>query len=274
MAPRNFDYPMPQEGRMAKSYLWAVEKDARELRKQLKDSDNLPGWVQSKIVTAQDRIQTVNRYMGHKIARLENDVSTAVDNPSKEMILGALVLGGLGYWLYTRRKAETRVPIDVSTLERPPPEFQPSSGQAVSKARRAAAAEASNVVDITPMVQPPAVQAPSWWAEYSAATPGPNSWSETIPVFKGMVAEDPARAQAMLSELQSEYDVRGPDALRLDQYTTLIALSAAHGIEADWPRPATLDEQIAKTNGGGEGLVTLITLAVGTGVLYYVLTRG
>jgi hypothetical protein len=65
---RNFDYPMAYEGKMAKSYLWAIEKDARALRQQLQDDDDLPGWVQAKIVTAQDRIGTVNRYMGHKIA--------------------------------------------------------------------------------------------------------------------------------------------------------------------------------------------------------------
>lgn len=68
---RNFDYPMPQEGRMAKSYLWSIEQDARQLRKQLEDGDDLPGWVQAKIVTAQDRMQTVNRYLSHKIARAE-----------------------------------------------------------------------------------------------------------------------------------------------------------------------------------------------------------
>jgi hypothetical protein len=87
---RNFDYPMPQEGRMAKSYLWAIEKDARELRKQLQDSDNLPGWVSAKIVTAQDRIQTVNRYMGHKIARETSGY--AKTNPNAG-VAGLLVLG-------------------------------------------------------------------------------------------------------------------------------------------------------------------------------------
>lgn len=75
---RNFDYPMPLEGRMAKSYLWAIEQDARRLRKKLRDDDDLPGWVQAKIVTAQDRIAVVNRYMGHKIARAEGN---AKNNP-------------------------------------------------------------------------------------------------------------------------------------------------------------------------------------------------
>jgi hypothetical protein len=80
---RNFDYPMPLEGRMAKSYLWAIEKDARELRQLLRDDDDLPGWVQAKIVTAQDRISVVNRYMGHKIARAEGK---AKNNPMGESV--------------------------------------------------------------------------------------------------------------------------------------------------------------------------------------------
>jgi hypothetical protein len=67
--PRNFDYPQPLEGRMAKSYLWSIERDARELREKLEDDDDLPGWVIGKLATAEDRVQTVARYLGHKIAR-------------------------------------------------------------------------------------------------------------------------------------------------------------------------------------------------------------
>lgn len=96
-AGRNFDYPMPQEGRMAKSYLYAIEKDARALRKKLRDNDDLPGWVQAKIVTAQDRIGVVNRYMGHKIARAEGRAKT---NPNGTDALKALALVGLGVVLY------------------------------------------------------------------------------------------------------------------------------------------------------------------------------
>jgi hypothetical protein len=98
---RNFDYPMPLEGRMAKSYLWAIEQDARRLRQQLKDDDNLPGWVQAKIVTAQDRIAVVDRYMGHKIARAE-----ARTNPSREqnvrVALGIVAVVGTLLWLDKR----------------------------------------------------------------------------------------------------------------------------------------------------------------------------
>jgi len=99
---RNFDYPMPLEGRMAKSYLWAIEKDARELREQLEDNDNLPGWVQAKIVTAQDRISTVNRYLSHKIERATGQI--AERNPAgslgtKKVVCGLALaaLVGLAY---------------------------------------------------------------------------------------------------------------------------------------------------------------------------------
>jgi|OM-RGC.v1.030897283 hypothetical protein len=96
---RNFDYPMPQEGRMAKSYLYAIEQDARQLRKHLQDSDDLPGWVQAKIVTAQDRIQTVNRYMGHKIARAEG----AIENPRKAAAMGGvLLLAGVALYFLSK----------------------------------------------------------------------------------------------------------------------------------------------------------------------------
>ena len=93
---RNFDYPMSYEGKMARSYLWAIEKDARALRQQLRDDDDLPGWVSAKIVTAQDRISTVNRYMSHKITARE-----ARKNPTPAawalMLAGGVVV--LNMWL-------------------------------------------------------------------------------------------------------------------------------------------------------------------------------
>lgn len=97
---RNFDYPMPLEGRMAKSYLWAIEQDARGLRRKLRDDDDIPGWVQAKIATAQDRIKTVNRYLGHKIVRSE--LGVAKKNPSTNAMLLAAA-GLLVYTLYISR---------------------------------------------------------------------------------------------------------------------------------------------------------------------------
>lgn len=68
---RNFDYPRPVEGRMAKGYLWQAEQDARALREQLRDDDDLPGWTLVKMGTAADRLHTVHRYLGYKISRAQ-----------------------------------------------------------------------------------------------------------------------------------------------------------------------------------------------------------
>ena len=91
---RNFDYPQPLEGRMVKSYLLAIEKDARSLRKKLRDTDNLPSWVQAKVVTAQDRLQVANRYMSYKIdrsARAKTNPGPIV--PTFGFLISMVVLG-------------------------------------------------------------------------------------------------------------------------------------------------------------------------------------
>lgn len=57
---------------MAKSYLYAIEKDANFLRSKLHDDDNLPAWVNAKIATAADRVQQSRRYMQYKVHRIRN----------------------------------------------------------------------------------------------------------------------------------------------------------------------------------------------------------
>jgi hypothetical protein len=64
---RNFDYPTPREGGMAKNYLRQVEEDAQKLRLALKDDDNLPGWVNSYIFTSADRLGIATRYMHNRM---------------------------------------------------------------------------------------------------------------------------------------------------------------------------------------------------------------
>lgn len=64
---RNFDYPTPREGGMAKNYLRQVEEDSRKLRLALEDDDNLPGWVNAYIFTAADRIGLAGRYMHNRM---------------------------------------------------------------------------------------------------------------------------------------------------------------------------------------------------------------
>ena len=83
---RNFDYPRPQEGRMAKSYLYAIEKDANFLRSKLHDDDNLPAWVNAKIATAADRVQQSRRYMQYKVHRIRNTLPPGTTTAMSPML--------------------------------------------------------------------------------------------------------------------------------------------------------------------------------------------
>lgn len=65
----NYNYPVPYEGRMAKTYLAQLEEDARELRKVLNDDDDMPGWIKLYIATAADRMNTAARYMQYEVAQ-------------------------------------------------------------------------------------------------------------------------------------------------------------------------------------------------------------
>jgi hypothetical protein len=66
--PRNFDYPMPQEGRMARQQLARIAMDASKLHNTLQDDDDLPAWVLLKINTAEDRLHMASDYMRYKVA--------------------------------------------------------------------------------------------------------------------------------------------------------------------------------------------------------------
>jgi hypothetical protein len=65
---RNFDYPMPQEGRMAKQQLARIAMDAAKLHNALQDDDDLPAWVLLKINTSEDRLHMASDYMRYKVA--------------------------------------------------------------------------------------------------------------------------------------------------------------------------------------------------------------
>ena len=65
---RNFDYPMPQEGRMARQHLARISMDAAKLHNALRDDDDLPAWVLLKINTAEDRLHMAADYMRYKVA--------------------------------------------------------------------------------------------------------------------------------------------------------------------------------------------------------------
>lgn len=60
---RNYDYPVPVRGRMARIYLQQIVDDASRFRDSLNDHDTLPAWVEYYVATSADRLQTASRYM-------------------------------------------------------------------------------------------------------------------------------------------------------------------------------------------------------------------
>ncbi|OUU74823.1 MAG: hypothetical protein CBC29_06760 [Methylococcaceae bacterium TMED69] len=71
---RMFDYGKVKsdshEGRMAKAKLHRMGKWSQSLHDRLHDGDDLPGWVQDKITTAEDRLRSAFEYMDYKLKRL------------------------------------------------------------------------------------------------------------------------------------------------------------------------------------------------------------
>jgi hypothetical protein len=74
---RHFDYGPTKsdsfEGRMAKQYLRHIIQCATALEAALQDNDDLPGWVNAKIATADDRLNMVTQYMMYEIRRHAKD---------------------------------------------------------------------------------------------------------------------------------------------------------------------------------------------------------
>ena len=60
------------EGRMTKAKLFRLAQMAQRLHDKLADGDDLPGWVQDKVTTAEDRLQSAHDYILYKIWRMEN----------------------------------------------------------------------------------------------------------------------------------------------------------------------------------------------------------
>ena len=54
---------------MARSDLWNIARKAQSLHDLLRDNDDLPEWVQSKIATVEDRMDTVTNYLTYKLKR-------------------------------------------------------------------------------------------------------------------------------------------------------------------------------------------------------------
>ncbi len=56
-----------KEGRMTKKQLYSIFRKAESLYDMLRDEDDLPEWVQSKITRAAEKIQVAYDYMEYKI---------------------------------------------------------------------------------------------------------------------------------------------------------------------------------------------------------------
>lgn len=63
---RNFDYPEPSQGRMARQQLARIVMDARALHRTLRDNDRLPAWTLLKLSTAEDRLHMASDYLRYK----------------------------------------------------------------------------------------------------------------------------------------------------------------------------------------------------------------
>ena len=74
---RMFDYGHQKsdshEGRMSKAKLFRMGRMSQSLHDRLEDGDDLPGWVQDKITTAEDRLQSAYDYMDYKLYRMKLD---------------------------------------------------------------------------------------------------------------------------------------------------------------------------------------------------------
>jgi hypothetical protein len=66
-----------QEGDMAKSDLRSIIANSKRVHDMLKDDDNLPEWVQSKITKAEDYMSTVANYLESEM----NEESRCLNKP-------------------------------------------------------------------------------------------------------------------------------------------------------------------------------------------------
>ncbi len=86
---RMFDYGHQksdsQEGRMSKAKLFRMGRMAQSLHDRLEDGDDLPGWVQDKITTAEDRLQSAYDYMDYKIHRMEKEGCVCSETMVRQM---------------------------------------------------------------------------------------------------------------------------------------------------------------------------------------------
>ena len=73
------------EGRMSKAKLFRMGKMAQSFHDRLEDGDDLPGWVQDKITTAEDRLTSAFEYIDYKLNRMQKEGCSCSENTVREM---------------------------------------------------------------------------------------------------------------------------------------------------------------------------------------------
>jgi hypothetical protein len=73
------------EGRMSKSKLFRMGKMAQSFHDRLEDGDDLPGWVQDKITTAEDRLTSAFEYIDYKLNRMQKEGCSCSENTVRGM---------------------------------------------------------------------------------------------------------------------------------------------------------------------------------------------
>jgi hypothetical protein len=61
-----------REGRMTRGHLYKISKYSQSLHDMLRDEDDLPEWVQSKVARAADKMESVYGYMEYKLSKMKH----------------------------------------------------------------------------------------------------------------------------------------------------------------------------------------------------------
>ena len=72
MKGRNLDYGHMYEGHMARTEVDNIERNAKKLQKLLRDDDDLPEWVNKKIVLANSYLKSATNYLHNKTAHMSH----------------------------------------------------------------------------------------------------------------------------------------------------------------------------------------------------------
>lgn len=75
MKGRNFDYGHMYEGRMIRTELDNIERNAKQLHDILHDGDDLPEWVNKKIFLANSYLKSAKDYLHNKIVHSKHSTN-------------------------------------------------------------------------------------------------------------------------------------------------------------------------------------------------------